>query len=88
MMDEDILSKAEKKSILVANERIKLSAAAIDRLSTACVAAGFIAPAVSLANTQIVFARSIPLALSTVTWLLTALALHFAARHVLGKLKP
>jgi len=82
------LSADEKKSILVRNERIKLSAGAIDRLSTACIAAGFIAPAVSLANGQVVLALSTPLALSTATWLLAALALHFTARYVLGKLEP
>ncbi|OLP56535.1 hypothetical protein BJF92_10525 [Rhizobium rhizosphaerae] len=74
---------------LVHNERVKLTAAAIDRLSTACVAAGFISPVVSLANGQIMIsAFSLPIALSTMTWLFTALILDFAARRVLGKLRP
>ncbi|MCV9999811.1 hypothetical protein OE766_16345 [Pararhizobium sp. YC-54] len=72
----------------MANERVKLSESSVDRLSTACIAAGFIAPTVSLANGQIAIALSMPLAFSTATWLLTALALHFAARRILGKLQP
>jgi len=35
---------------LVHNERTKLTANSLDRLSTACAAAGFIAPAASFAN--------------------------------------
>jgi hypothetical protein len=85
-MAEDSSFAAARKRILVDNERTKLSANAIDRLSTACIAAGFIAPTVSLASGQITVAFS--LALSTVTWLLTALALHFAARRILGKREP
>ena len=75
-------------SPLVHNERVKLTANSIDRLATASIAAGFIAPVVSIANGQLLFGLSAPLAISTVTWLLTALALHLAAGHLLGKLKP
>ncbi|TCQ27829.1 hypothetical protein C8J33_101458 [Rhizobium sp. PP-CC-3G-465] len=75
-------------SPLVHNERVKLAANSIGRLATASIAAGFITPVVSLANGQVLFGLSAPLAISTITWLLTALALHWAARHMLGKLKP
>jgi hypothetical protein len=73
---------------VVHNERLKLTASSIDRLATASIAAGFITPVVSLANGQILFGLSAPLAISTMTWLFTALASHLAARHLLGKLKP
>ncbi len=46
-MGEDLSSTDDRKKILVQNERTKLSANAIDRLSTASIAAGFIAPTVS-----------------------------------------
>ncbi|TCP90468.1 hypothetical protein C8J31_101308 [Rhizobium sp. PP-CC-2G-626] len=74
-------------SPLVHNERVKLAANSIDRLATASIAAGFITPVVSLANGQVLFGLSAPLAISTITWLLTALVLHWAAKHMLGKLK-
>ncbi|MQB10701.1 hypothetical protein FCH38_08625 [Agrobacterium tumefaciens] len=72
---------------LVHNERTKLLANSIDRLSTACVAAGFIAPAVSLANgSGLSIAWGI--VASTCIWLFTAFTLHLGARHVLGRLRP
>ncbi|MDQ1198914.1 hypothetical protein QE435_004624 [Rhizobium sp. SORGH_AS 787] len=72
---------------LVHNERTKLLANSIDRLSTACIAAGFIAPAVSLANGA-GLTISWGIVVSTLTWLLAALLLHLGARHVLGRLRP
>lgn len=72
---------------LVHNERTKLLANSIDRLSTACIAAGFIAPAVSLANGS-GLSMSWGIVVSTGTWLFAALILHLAARHLLGRLRP
>ncbi|SFB48660.1 hypothetical protein SAMN03159496_04201 [Rhizobium sp. NFR07] len=71
---------------LVHNERTKLLANSLDRLSTACVAAGFIAPAVSLSNGAMSFSISLSTAISTVAWLLGALILHLSARRALGGL--
>ncbi|MFP5078180.1 hypothetical protein ACLE20_12800 [Rhizobium sp. YIM 134829] len=80
--------KRAPANTLVHNERLKLAANSIDRLATASIAAGFITPVVPVANGQVVFRFSTPLAISTTTWLLAALALHLAARHLLGKLRP
>ncbi|WP_165218719.1 hypothetical protein [Affinirhizobium pseudoryzae] len=77
-----------RKRVLVQNERAKLSAAAIDRLSTACVAVGFITPLVSLSGSTIVPSWSLELVFSTVTWLVAAFILHLMARHVLRRLEP
>jgi hypothetical protein len=77
-----------RKQVLVNNERAKLTAASVDRLSTACVAAGFIAPLVSFAGGTVTVAWSVGLVLSTLTWLTTAFVLHLAARHVLRRLEP
>jgi hypothetical protein len=71
---------------LVHNERTKLLANSLDRLSTACVAAGFIAPAVSLSSGAMSFGISLSTAVSTVAWLLGALILHLSARRALGGL--
>lgn len=54
---------------LVHNERTKLLANSLDRLSTACVAAGFIAPAVSLSSGSMSFSITLPTAISTMAWL-------------------
>jgi len=74
---------------LVHNERTKLLANALDRASTACVAAGLIAPAVGISNHA---AGAPPLtwatALGTTIWLCAAVALHLLARRALGGLKP
>lgn len=77
-----------RKQVLVHNERAKLSAAAIDRLSTACVAVGFITPLVSLSGNTTVPNWSLELVFSTMTWLVAALVLHFMARYVLKRLEP
>lgn len=71
---------------LVHNERTKLLANSLDRLSTACVAAGFIAPAVSLSSSSLSFGISLSTAISTMAWLLGALILHLSARRALGGL--
>lgn len=76
---------------LVHNERTKLLANSLDRLSTACVAAGFIAPAVSLSAGSLSAGSlslgiSLSTAISTMAWLLGALILHLSARRALGGL--
>ncbi|MEH3109464.1 MAG: hypothetical protein PGN22_05090 [Agrobacterium cavarae] len=69
---------------LIHNERTKLAANALDRLSTAFLAVGVIGKTIN----------SVPDAtdwvsyLGVVTWTIGAIALHFLARHVLGRLKP
>ncbi|MCO5730295.1 hypothetical protein [Rhizobium sp. SSA_523] len=77
-----------RKQVLVRNERAKLSAAAIDRLSTACVVVGFITPLVSLSGTTTIPFWSLSLIFSTVNWLLAALILHLMVRYVLKRLEP
>ncbi|MGI2031747.1 hypothetical protein ACRQ1B_05070 [Rhizobium panacihumi] len=72
---------------LVHNERIKLTANSLDRLSTACAAAGFIAPAASFANSTLTFQITWGTVISTSAWLSGALILHLGARHVLRRLK-
>lgn len=72
---------------LIRNERTKLLANALDRASTACIAVGLIGPTVATTN------GGNPLHLSWVAigasgaWILAAVALHFGARHVLGRLQ-
>jgi hypothetical protein len=78
----------ERKRILVKNERAKLAANSVDRLATACVAAGFIAPLVSGVNAAGGYSFTVGIVLSTITWLSTAFVLHSGARHILGKLEP
>jgi hypothetical protein len=70
---------------LIRNERTKLLAAALDRVSTLCVAAGIVPPLSGF----IYGGRG--LSLSTVAacyiWLLAAVALHLGAQRVLGRLQ-
>jgi hypothetical protein len=71
---------------LIHNERTKLLANSLDRLSAACVAAGFIAPAVSLSNGAASAGISLSIALSTLAWISGGLLLHWGARRALGEL--
>lgn len=86
--DAELFEKEERRRTVVSNERAKLTAIGIDRLSTACIAAGFIGPVVSFSSGQIVFVFSWATVISTIAWLLNVRSLHLIARHVLGKLKP
>lgn len=61
---------------LIYNERTKLLANALDRLSTASVAAGFIAPVSSFAG-NMGFQLSVAAIFSTAAWLVGALILQF-----------
>ncbi|MFT4184531.1 MAG: hypothetical protein QM636_21735 [Rhizobium sp.] len=60
---------------LVHNERTKLLANALDRASTACIAAGLIAPVVSAVNGATSLQFSWIAILSSISWLL--LLLHY-----------
>ncbi len=67
---------------LVHNERVKLRAAALDRLSTAFVALGCIAPWVTL-GPDVSDLRLLGLVLSSTAWMLSAWMTHLAAlRHL------
>lgn len=73
---------------LIRNEQTKLLANALDRASTACIAAGLIAPVVAAANgagNGLTFTW-VSL-LSSGAWILTAVVLHLGARHVLRRLQ-
>ena len=65
---------------LIHNERVKLTANALDRASTGCLIAGLVAPTVTIG---VSFLASI----STGVWLFAAAVLHLSARHVLGGLR-
>lgn len=68
--------------MLIHNERTKLLANALDRASTAFIAVGVLGQALSLAPIN-----GWTRLLSAVSWIIGAVALHLAARHVLGRLK-
>ena len=73
---------------IVQNERTKLTAAAIDRASTACVTIGVIAPVAAAFYSfggERVGLRT--LIIGTIIWLGTAAVHHLAARHILRGLK-
>lgn len=72
---------------LIRNERTKLLANALDRTSTACIAVGLISPTVTGLSTENPLHLSWVAILSSGAWILTAVALHFGARHVLGRLQ-
>jgi hypothetical protein len=70
---------------LVENERIKLTANALDRLSTVCLAAGAATPfaTVLYGQTSISFSH---LAAGCYIWIFAAVSLHRAALRTLGML--
>lgn len=67
---------------LIHNERTKLLANALDRVSTACIAVGALGQALPLV---------LPMGwiglVSAAGWFLAAIALHLVAQRVLGRLK-
>jgi hypothetical protein len=83
----DFLEREERRLVLVGNERWKLLANSLDRLSTACVAAGFIAPASALSSAGVLGGLTVAVVFSTATWLFSAVLLHLSARRALGELK-
>lgn len=69
---------------LIHNERVKLQANALDRLSTALLAVGVLGNTFNFAPERGVFLSL----LSVAAWILSAIALHLMAKRVLGRLKP
>lgn len=73
---------------LIHNERTKLLANALDRASTACVAVGLIAHSVAtMTGTGNGLHLTCVSLLSSGAEILPAVVLHFAARHILGRLQ-
>lgn len=74
---------------LIHNERIKLTATALNAAAGSSFTVGVLAPMAaafySLGSTTGVGLETV--ILGAVIWILTAVALHLAARHVLGGLK-
>lgn len=87
MSDVGFDAKGDRKRILVQNERLKLAANSLDRMSTACVAAGFIATVVSLTSSGSLSNLTPKIGVSTIVWLSAAFVLHLIARQLLGKLE-
>ena len=71
-------------SDLVHNERVKLLANALDRMSTGFVVVGVLGKALDLTPGNQLWVSL----LSPAGWILAALVLHFMARRVLGRLRP
>lgn len=88
MSDAGIEDKEERRRVVVGNERTKLRANAMDRLSTASVAAGFIGPVASISSGGFTSAISFSIIASTAVWLLAAFMLHTGAQFMLGRLDP
>ncbi|SIQ54355.1 hypothetical protein SAMN05880590_10580 [Rhizobium sp. RU35A] len=87
MSDADFRLQEERRRVLVQNERRKLAANALDRLSTASVGAGLIAPMASFSGSVSLAGPIAAIVVSTIAWLSAALTLHFLARQQLGKLR-
>lgn len=73
---------------VVHNERIKLTAAWLDRASTAALTVGVVAPlaAAYFGTAGLPLDRDL-LRIGVVLWTLSAIGLHAAARQVLGRLR-
>ena len=71
----------------IENERIKLTANAFDRLSTALATVGAIAPLATLiyGNGPLMLSAQFSI-VAVVCWLMAASALHLIARYLLGGL--
>lgn len=72
---------------LIHNEQTKLTAAAIDRLSTACIALGVIAPVVSFGMGGTGYSLLTVTAFGVV-WFSIGACLHFLGRAILRRLRP
>ena len=70
------------------NEQTKYSAAALDRISTACIAIGAIAPIVAVTIGTPGYAAGWGLISFSVVWFLVVAILHFLGRTMLRSLKP
>jgi hypothetical protein len=74
-------------TVAIDNERTKLSANALDRSSTACLAVGIFAPLATLLQGPATI-PALGVAMSFVGWLAAGIVLHLGARRMLGGLKP
>ena len=74
-------------SDVVHNERAKYSAAALDRISTACIALGVIAPAVALTSGTPGYSFGWSVVGFSLSWLFVSGALHFIGRAMLRRLR-
>lgn len=79
----ELRRKEAGRLVLVNNERRKLMAAALDRLSTAFVVVGVLGQILSLSPDYASFARIATM----VGWILGAVLLHYTAYRLLGGLK-
>jgi hypothetical protein len=76
---------------VIANERTKLLANALDRASTACFTVGVATPLAGWIYDIGGLRTSLSaegLALGVLGWILAAIALHVIARRVMGRLRP
>ena len=79
----------DKRRIAVANERVKLRANALDRMSTACFAIGVLGPTMGVlyGTTMNVGPHGLFLVAGHLIWLCTAAALHPMALRALRRLR-
>jgi hypothetical protein len=76
---------------LIHNEQTKLTAGAINTLSTAMITVGVLAPTAAYLyglSSAAIYRPLWQLLLSGLIWLLSGLVLHYAARTLLRRLKP
>jgi hypothetical protein len=71
-------------SVSIRNERVKLTASALDRASTGCLVVGIFAPLAAFPQSTNSRAGLI---VSVMVWLAAAVVLHIVARRVLGRLR-
>jgi membrane protein implicated in regulation of membrane protease activity len=74
-------------SAAIDNERTKLTANALDRASTACLAVGILAPLATLLQ-GLARLPGAGIAVSFTGWLAAAVVLHIGARRALRGLRP
>ena len=72
-------------SVSIRNERVKLTASAIDRASTGCLVVGVFAP-MAATFPDVPSAPPLGLAVSVAVWFAVAGVLHIAAWRVLGSI--
>ncbi len=85
MIEEDagFLEREERRRILVGNEKRKLLAGALDRLSTAFIVVGVIGPILSLDPS----AADMNALVTIAGWISGATILHLMAQRTIGGLK-
>jgi VIT1/CCC1 family predicted Fe2+/Mn2+ transporter len=69
------------------NERTKLLAGALDRASTASFTVGVLVPIIATLVGLPGYSFGWRLAMMSLSWFFTTLALHFMARRILGRLR-